>query len=165
MTLPQSEQSSLLLPIYQNFSREPDQFLIQITKVYNDFATFINNRQTGTFNLSETVAGQFFFNPVVSNTAPANPRPAYRKVFSIGAINAGATSVTAHGISNITSFTFINGVAIVSGPIFRPIPYASVTAVNQQIEINVDSTNINISNGAAAPNITSAIIVLEYLKN
>lgn len=165
MTIPQSAQSSLLLPTYQTFSKENDQFLIQITKVYNDFATAINQRQTGTFNLSETIAGENFFNTTVSNTAPANPRPAYRKVFNIGAIAAGATSTTAHNIVGATFYTHIYATAVTNVPDNRPIPYSSVTAVNQQIEIKVTATNIVIINGAAAPNITSAIVVLEYLKN
>jgi hypothetical protein len=45
------------------------------------------------------------------------------------------------------------------------VPYSSITAVNQQIEINLNGPNIVISNGAASPNITRGTCIIEYIKN
>lgn len=164
MTFGPSNSLGPFLPINQTFSQDPEQFLIQITKLYADIARYLNLREIGSYPLMETTTGEQWFtagNPQVN-------RQGYRAVFSIGAINAGATSTTAHGLVGVTSFTHIYGVATTSPTDQRPIPYASATAVNQQIEIKVDPStggNITIINGAAAPNITSAIVILEYLKN
>jgi hypothetical protein len=48
---------------------------------------------------------------------------------------------------------------------YRPIPCTSATAVDEQISVIATLANIVIVNGAAAPDITSGFIVLEYLKN
>lgn len=160
MTFNPSNTIGPFLPINQTWSEQPDQFLIQITNRDRDIARYINIRDIAIYDTTEIPTGQQWFN---SNNAQLK-RDGFRKVFSIGAINTGATSTTAHGVTGITLFTHIYGTAITASD-NRPIPYSSVTAVNQQIELKVDGTNITIINGAAAPNITSAIVVLEYLKN
>jgi hypothetical protein len=160
MTFSPANAQTAYLPINQTFSEDDEQFLIQITNRDRDIARYLNLREIGVFDLTENLTGQQF-----PGATPQVKRQTFRKVFEIGAIAAGATSTTAHGITGITSFTNIYGTAVTAVVDYRPIPYSSVTAVNQQIEIKVDSTNITIINGAAAPNITSAIVVLEYLKN
>lgn len=161
MTFDPANTLGPFLPTTVAFSQEQEQFLIQITKRYADIARYLNVREIAIYDLNENITGEQWFNP---NSVQIK-RNGFRKVFSIGAINAGATSTTAHAITNVTVFTHIYGTAITANPDNRPIPYASGTAVNQQIELKVDASNITIINGAAAPNITSAIVVLEYLKN
>lgn len=143
------------------FPEEFEQFRIKFLELYRDISTNVNVRQIGTFDLQEFLTGEQWF----TSGNPQRKRQTYRRVFEIGAIAAGATSTTAHGLSGVTAFTHIYGTAITATPDNRPIPYSSVTAVNQQIEIRTTATNLVILNGAAAPNITSAIVVLEFLKN
>lgn len=143
------------------FPQDFDQFRIKFLELYRDISSNVNIRGIGVFDLTEVVAGELWF----TTGNPQKKRQTQRKVFEIGAIAAGATSTTAHGLTGVTAYTHIYGTAITAAPDNRPIPYASVTAVNQQIEINVTALNIVIMNGAAAPNITSAIVVLEFLKN
>jgi len=143
------------------FPDEFDEFRVTFLQLYRNIANVTNTREVGIYDQVEFQTGEQWFNP--ANTQ--FKRMTFRQVFPIGAIAAGATSTTAHGITGITAFTHIYGTAITATPDFRPIPYSSVTAVNQQIELRVTAANIIISNGAAAPNITSAIVVLEYLKN
>jgi len=165
MTFNPTNSLGPFLAINQTYSDDAEQFLIQITNRDRDIARNINNREISLYDTVETPTGQQWFN----SSNPQIKRNGYRKVYSIGAINAGATSTTAHGITGFStlSFTHIGGVSVNSTD-NRPIPYSSTTAVNQQIEIKVDPSpggNITIINGAAAPNITSAIVILEYLKN
>ena len=160
MTFLPSNSLSPFLPTTQVFPENLSQRLIVLTDNYTSFAQSINQREIGTYETVEQLNGQQFFNM----TNPERKRFGYRKVFSIGSIAAGATSTTAHGITGINSFTQIYGTATTATD-FRPIPFSHVTAVNQQIEIRVDTTNITIVNGAAAPAITSAMVILEYLKN
>ncbi len=162
-SLPSNSQGPFL-PTSQVFPEDESQRLIVLTDNYISIAQGVNQREIGTYETVEQLNGQQFFNL----TTPEKKRFAYRKVFSIGAIAAGATSVTAHGITGVNSttvFTHIYGTCVTDVVDNRPIPYADVTSVTEQIEINIDGTNINIINGAAAPAITFAIIILEYLKN
>jgi hypothetical protein len=158
------DPSNSLAPYLQTsvfFPDEFDEFRVKFLALYRDIASNVNVRQIGIFDLEEFLTGELWF----TTGDPQKKRQTFRKVFEIGAIAAGATSTTAHGITGIVAFTHIYGTAITNVVDYRPIPYSSVTAVNQQIEIKVDATNITIINGAAAPNITSAIVVLEYLLN
>ncbi len=143
------------------FPEEFDEFRVKFLQLYRDISNNMNVRQIGVFDLQEFLTGQSWF----TSGNPQVKRQTYRQVYSIGAIATGATSTTAHGLTNITAFTHIYGTCITDVIDYRPIPYASATAVNQQLELKVDATNITIISGAAAPNITSAIVVLEYLKN
>lgn len=161
--LPANSQAPFL-PTSQVFPEEESQLLIVHTDVYASSAQAINIRQIGTYDKLEQINGQFFFN----DTTPSKKRLAYRQTYSFGATAAGATTLVAHnisGVNSIVTFTHIYGTCITAVIDNRPIPYASVTAIGEQIEVLIDATNINISNGAAAPAITSGIIVLEYLKD
>lgn len=160
MTFAPSNSLSPFLPTSQVFPEDTSQRLIVLTDNYTSIVQSINQREIGTFETVEQLNGQQFFN----STSPQKKRFAYRKVFSIGAIAAGATSNTAHNLTGVTAYTHIYGVAATASD-SRPIPYASATAVNTQIQLTVTSTNIVIVNGAASPAITSAMVILEYLKN
>lgn len=160
-TFQPANSDAVFLPTTIQYPKEPQELINRLNKAYEDTATRLNIKQIGVFDLIEFLTGEQWFtagNPQVK-------RQTFRHVYSIGAINAGATSTIAHGILGITSFTHLYGTCVTAVVDYRPIPYASATAVNQQIEIKADSTNITIINGAAAPNITSAIVVAEYLKN
>lgn len=159
-----SSPTNSLAPFLQTsvfFPDEFDEFRVKFLQLYIDIANCVNVREISVYDLQEFLTGERWF--TVGD--PQTKRQTYRQAYQIGAIAPGATSTTAHNITGFTAFTHIYATAITSIPDNRPIPYASVTAVNQQIEIKVDATNIVIINGAASPAITSAIVVLEYLKN
>jgi hypothetical protein len=143
------------------FPDDFDEFRVKFLELYRSISNNVNVRQIGVFDLQEFLTGEQWF----TTGNPQVKRQTFRIAFEIGAIAAGATSTTAHGLTNVTAYTHIYGTAITDVIDYRPIPYASATVVTNQIEIKVDATNITIINGATAPNITSAIVVLEYLKN
>lgn len=160
-TFSPANSNAVFLPTTIQYPKNPDELISRLNKAYEDTATRLNIKQIGVFDLQEFLTGEQWFtagNPQVK-------RQTFRITFDLGAIAAGATLTTAHGLTGITAFTHIYGTCITDVVDYRPIPYASVTAVNQQIELKITATNIIIINGAAAPNITSAIVVLEYLKN
>lgn len=148
------------LPTTRVFTKDPTEMRNTLTDVYTEIANAVNIRDIALYDQSEIINGQQYFFP----NNPQRKRTAYRKVFSIGAIAAGATLNTAHGLTNVSIYTRIYGTCITATPDYRPIPYVSTT-LNQQISIRVTATNIVIVNGAGAPAITSGIVVLEYLKN
>lgn len=143
------------------FSEDEEQRLLQHTSVNANVARAVNLREISIYQLSEISNGQQFF--TAGN--PQSNRYAFRKVFNIGPIATGATSTTAHGITQETIFTRIYGTCVTDVVDYRPIPYSSTVALNQQISLTITGTNIVIVNGAASPNITSCIVVLEYLKS
>lgn len=151
--------SASFLSTSENFSEDRSQFLIQLTNLYSTMATAINSKEIGQFYTTQQLTGQQFPTVPVSQRY----RPSYRKIFFIGAVAAGATLNTAHGITGITLPTHLYGAVITATPDYRPVPYASVTAANAGIELRADNTNVILINGAAAPNITSGVLVFEYL--
>lgn len=135
-----------------------------INQVFSDrhrsIADVVNLKENAQYEDSELLTGQQWFTANNNQTK----RQTYRKVFDTGVINAGATANIAHGITGVALFTRIYGCCVTAVVDYRPIPYSSVAALNQQIEINVAGLNIVIINGAASPQITSGIVVLEYIK-
>lgn len=161
MTYQPDNSESPYLPSSLSFPEEGASLTGSLSQMYGAISYRLNNREIALYDLTERTTGQKW----TDSTNLQVPKETFRFVFNIGAIATGATLNTAHGITNVTAFTRIYGTAITDAPDNRPIPYASAPGVNQQIEINVTSVNIVIINGAAAPNISSAIVVLEYLKN
>ena len=157
-----SPVNSLAFQLPENFvfSQDYRQFLVQLTDLYQKLARASNAKDIGIYSLNEIQNGQQFFS--------ANPQKfnqTYRKTFSFGAIGAGVTLNIAHGITGFTQFTRIYGTCITKIVDYRPIPFASATLVTDQIQVTVTAANAIIVNGVTAPNITSGILVLEYLKS
>lgn len=148
-------QTSIFFP--DNF----EEFRIKFLEIYRNIANATNSRGISVFDLQEFLTGEQWF----TSNNPQIKRQTFRRVYSIGAIAAGGTLNTAHGLTNVSSYTKIIGTVITGVPDNRPIPFVSATVVTDQIEIRIDGTNIIIVNGATAPNITSGLVVLEYLKN
>lgn len=161
MTFAPANSQTAYLQTSDVFSDDPSQMLINLTDFSTKVANAVNVREIAQYDQVETLTGQQFFYPANAQ----RKRLAFRRVYTIGTVSAGATLTQAHGLSNITSFTRIYGTCVTSSSDYRPIPFSSAAAVNQQVEIRVDGTNFYIANGSSAPNITSGIIVLEYLKN
>lgn len=143
------------------FPEDFEEFRVKFLEIYRNIANTTNVREISIYDLNEFLTGQQWY--TAGN--PQIKRQTFRKAFNLGAVAAGTKLNTLHGLTGFTAFTAIYGTCVTDVVDYRPIPYASATAVDEQIEINVDATTLVISNGAAAPNITSAIVVLEYLKN
>ncbi len=148
------------LPTSQVFPEDESQRLIVLTDNFTSFSQAINQREIGIYETIEQLNGRQYFN----STNPEDKRFGYRKVFSFNAIAVGATLNIAHNITGLTQVLEWNGGVIVAGG-FRPIPRVSATDVTEQIQVDIVGANIVIVNGAAAPAITSGVVVLDYLKN
>lgn len=152
--------SSPFLPEFNRFPVEEPFYLERdLVNAFTKTSIAVNQKTIGTYDLIEVPTGNQFF----PSSANENKRNIFRKVFSIGAINAGATSTTPHEISNLSFVTNLYGIGTTASPSWLPFPYASVTA-NANIELKVDGTNITIINGAAGVNLVSAIVVMEYFR-
>lgn len=140
---------------------DENQFRVILRDAYYNTALCVNGREIAIYPLNEIINGNQYY--TIGNTQKF--RTVYRTCYNIGPIATGATSTTAHGITTFTEMVRYYGDCITDVVDYRMIPYASATAVNQQIEMKVTATSIIIINGAASPNITTCSVTLEYLKN
>lgn len=153
--------TSSFLPEYRDF---PVNNLPELQRVlvqsYIEIAQAANIKDVARYETVETVTGQRFFN----TADPQLKRFTFRQCYVVPAIAAGATQLIAHNIVGLVQFTRMYGNCITAVVDYRPIPYSSATLVTDQISLRVVGANIEIVNGATAPNITSGIVVLEYLR-
>ena len=131
-----------------------------LKSILEENAKQTNRKDTGSYEEIEQLINQQYF-----GATPQAKRNVYRRVYDIGAIAAGATLNTAHGLGAVTEFTRIYGTVVTAVPDYRPLPRVSTVALNQQISLDVIGINIVIINGAGGPNITGGLVVLEYLRN
>lgn len=128
----------------------------------------LNKKDSGRFDVNARLTGSEWFNPDPSNIQQV--RTEYRKVINFGALGAATKSV-AHGINMgngaTTTFQLVDMWATATKKSLPfsalPIPYASSTAVINNIELSMDATNVTISNGIDRSAYTSCTVVIEYL--
>jgi hypothetical protein len=143
------------------------ELLVRLYQNLNVMANAINTKDSGLFDTNQFVNNQAFF------PAPGSPpaeKPLYRQVIRLtinfGALpNAGTKSV-AHGITITPKMTITRLYAAASdttGNNYIPIPYASPTLVNN-IELNMDATNVNIITGSNRSNFNICYVVIEYIQ-
>lgn len=148
------------LPISIDFPPPSEEaFRHTLSLIYKRIANAVNTKEGSLYQLQEIANFQQFF----TSGDPLTLRPGYRRVFELSAIAPGGTLNFAHGIVGITQLTNYWAIGNTAAD-FRKIPFSSTVAVNQQISMVVTTTNVIITNGAAATAITGGIIVLEYLK-
>ena len=149
--------SSPYLRTTREIPEEIHQLSVEVNKAYVDIANAVNNRTIGLFPTTRSAfTGERWF---INNN---QPQQSIRQVYSFGAIAAGAALNIPYQTQGNVQFSRIYGTCITGLPDFRPIPYASVAA-NANIDLRVTATNIVIAVGTASPNITSGLIILEWL--
>lgn len=156
------------LEINRTFPQDPGTLTNTLGKTYFEIAYAVNARTIGIFDKFQVVTGErWFATAPVNIQAPQLPdkRQTYRQVYTFGTIAAGGNATFPHNITGVTAFTRIYGTAITTLPDYRPIPYTDAVAATNQIQINVNATNVIVTNGSTAQPITSGIVVLEYLLN
>ena len=161
MTYAPSTTQTAYVPTFRNFQVEEDQLGLLLQTTYSDLANAVNIKTIGTYDLVETVTGNQFFTPGNAQKKIYS----FRQCYQLGAIAAGAASTFSHNIAGLVQLTNAYGSVITDVIDYRPVPFADVTNVTNQISIVVTSTQITVTNGATAPAITSGIITLEYLRN
>lgn len=162
MTYAPANTETGFLPTSEVFPQDQSQLLIKLTETYINVAGATNIREIASYqDTLQVITGQQFSTP--SN--PTVTKFSFRKMFYFGAIAQGAVLSIAHGITGLVQFTHMYGTCITAVPDFRPIPCSVVDFVTGGIALFVDSTNIKIQNGTTSSNITSGLVVVEYLLN
>lgn len=156
-----SPENSIGYLLQENFTYTQNEESLhnQMNEVYQKIARASNAKEIGIYEETEIITGQRFF-----GATPQTKRSVYRKVFTFGAILAGGVLNIVHNINGLVSFTSITGTIITAVPDDRPLPYADAIAVTNQVSVLRNGINLVVTNGATAPNITSGILICEYMK-
>lgn len=150
-----------------------DQFkelIVRLALIVNRINLAVNTKETSIYDNSRefVTSGQYFPNPTFYSGTPQSPDPRtiYRTVINFGALPNTATKSVPHNITctAATSFTRIYGAATNPSNSYIPLPFVSATDVAHNIEVNVDTTNVNVITGANYSAYTTTYIVLEYLQ-
>lgn len=152
--------NTYLAPVYRNYELDDASLRSALARDYLSIASAVNFKTNGIFETIETQTGEQFFS---ITDIQSRKRYVFRKCFIVPAIASGATWTIPHGITVLQQFVHIYGVCSTDIVDYRSLPYASVTA-NANIELTITPTDVVINNGAASPNITEGVVILEYVK-
>lgn len=151
-------------------SAEFKEFLVRLYQNINNIALVLNMKDTAFYRLYEFNTSQSFFpNPALTALTPQQPdyRTVFRIVVNCGTLPNNATNNIPHNIPNIStsySFTRIYGAASNQTALeYIPLPYSSVTAIADNIEISIDNTYVYITTGIDRTAFTVSYVVLEYI--
>ncbi len=136
-----------------------DQLKIRLRQYFNDIASSLNVKDSGYYVQTETITGQLFLpNFGTDKASNVTYRPAFRTVVPFTGLTTGANTV-AHGLSPTATWHFTRIYGVIedtAAPLWVPIP-------NDDIHVDVDGTNINITI-TASYNGYDGRVILEYLK-
>lgn len=150
-------------------SPEFKELLVRLYQNINSICIALNLKDSAYYNTMEFVNGQLWFpNPLLTSGTATTPafRQVYRKVINFGALPNTATKSVAHNIIINTGCSFTRIYATASdttGLTYLPIPFSDAGVNNIQLE--VDATNVNITTTSNRTNYNVCYVVLEYIKN
>lgn len=145
----------------RTFPEEIDELTIELDKMYSDIARFTNVREIGIYDKFEMVSGRTWYDN--DDTSPLERRQSYRRLYTFtNFTNAGNTNTIPHGLQTISEVVDYWGQAITAIPDYRRLPYSAILTTDN-IELRVNSTNIEILVGSTSPNLVSGFVVLEYI--
>lgn len=145
---------SLVIRLYQNL---------------NLMALALNTKDSALYVEQEFLNGQQYFpNPSLTSSTAQTPtmRQVFRKVINFGTLPNTATTSVAHGITITSGFslTRLYGAATnTARTSFIPLPFASPTDADN-IQLDMDATNINITTGKDQTAYTTCYVVIELIK-
>ena len=147
-------------------SDEERELQVRLYQAVNNIILTTNVKDTGYYITTEFVTGSSFF--TLTNSS-SQMRPVYRTTVNFGALPSTGTKSVAHGLTGIGttySFTRIYGCSTNPNTKFIPLPYVSASAITNNLELNADPTNVNITTGGTNySSYTTTYVILEYLKN
>lgn len=154
-----------LLPTDFLIPTDKEDLEVKLRTYFNQIAYSVNEKETGIYDEEITVTGGQFIPTYSTQTqASATSRPILRKTFSTGALPNATSSTTAHNLTLDTNFSVVRLYGAATNPTnsWIPIPFASPT-LNQNISLELNSTNIIITTGIDRTAYTRSFVVVEYI--
>lgn len=146
------------------------ELLVRLYQNLNNISLALNLKDSGYYITDSFVNGQLFFpNPTYNSSTSITPgyRQVLRQTINFGALPNTTTKSINHNIPINSQYTFcrIYGCASdTSGLNYIPLPYASASGTDN-IELNVDSTNVNVTTASNRTNFNITYIIIEYITN
>lgn len=152
-------------------SAQLKELLIRLYQNLNRVSIAINLKESAIYGLQEFVTGGSWqqMSSSVDSSQTSVYRPERRKVLNAGALANAGTITIPHGITCTpsTSITYLQ--AFATNPVstfgYIPIPYASTTAVADNIELYMDGTNVYIKTAANYSAYTICYVIIQFLQN
>ena len=143
------------------------ELMVRLYQNINNMCLALNLKESGLYFLQEFVTGQVLFpNPNMIN-ANQSGRQIFRTVLNFGALPNATTLSVPHNISVTPSTVYTNVYGVSTNPtslLGIGIPYASTSAVIDNIEWAIDATNFYITTGIDYSAYTQTIITIEYVQ-
>lgn len=143
----------------QTFSKDYEQYLLQITKRDSDVSRAINQREIGSYTTFEELTGQQWFD----QTNPQTTRSGYRKTFFLPA-PLGAVASIAHGFTDaqLATFTWTKILGAYTDKTGSP----RGASISSEIDVFPSpGSNISFAVPVAFQVTYNTVVILEYLKN
>jgi hypothetical protein len=141
----------------REFPEEMHQLTVEVNRSYLDIAQAVNARTIGIYpTVNPAITGNIYY-------LKANrPQYSFRETYVF--TSAGPIP---HNIDLTRIFGFVSITAMFTdGTKWYPLPYVGVVSATNQINVTIDSTNINITaGGGTPPSIVSGLITLEWISN
>lgn len=150
----------------EGLSEPLEELLVRMYQNLNQMSIAINLKDSSYYTTQEFVNNQQFFSP--TGTDQTAYRDAFRMTVDFGALPAAGAKTVAHGIGPSSAYiaTRIYGAATKPSTInWIPIPYVSATLMADNLQLDVDATNVTITTGGTDYSLyTKCIVVIEYIK-
>lgn len=130
----------------------------------------VNIREIGWHLDEELLSGKAFIpglNAMAGGASSQIFRQVLRKVIDFGALPAAGTKSVAHGITVDNNFTLVQMYASATDPtafLAFPIPYADPTLLANNVGLDMDSTNVNITVGVDLSAYTRVFVTIEFMQ-
>ncbi len=160
-----SQDLETFLPSYGGIPDKWEDARAFLSEQVKRISQAVNIREIGWMLNQQALNGQQF---IPSASAPSNTvyRGVFRIVIDCGALPNSGTKSVPHGLNVDANFTLIHlyGGATKATASFAsvPLPYSSPT-LNENIKINLDATNVNITTAIDYSSYTRTFITAEYL--
>jgi hypothetical protein len=150
------------VPVYSMTPEKPEELSSFTTEQLRIHANGINVREVGWMVNEQILTGKNFM-PIT--TTEEGFRSVFRIVVDFGALPNTGTKSVAHNIQTVdANFSLVQMWGAATDPVgltFIPIPYVSTSG--SIVELNGDSTNVNITTNDNKSNFTISYVVIEFL--
>lgn len=151
----------------ESLSPQLRELLVRLYQNLNNMSLAVNLKDTGYYSNQEFLNSQVFFpNPNNPPSTTSVFRQVFRTTVNFGTLPDTMTLSVPHNIdvNEAYSFTRIYGASTNStATSFIPLPYASAVPTDI-VELNADTTNINITTSDDWTDYITTYVILEYVK-
>ena len=145
-------------------SKEFKELIIRLVMNANKQNIAINGKDTGIYDVLETITGQTYFQAAGKTTQ----RATYRKVIDYGTLPNAAQLGVDHGITNVAGFSITRIYGAATDPTHRlyfPLPYVA-NSKDEPIALWATSDKVWTDTFATdRSDFTKTYIIVEYLKD